>query len=254
MLGQNAGLWVGGCVFLMTLAMISIAGIWHLHRRDVPKGGRSFADELRRITPALIVVGASVFLFVAIADGWLGQAWVYEIDIRINEYFQHNEFTWLTDILHVITWFGSTQAAIATLLIVGFYLWHDRLYERLAILIVTFLPDSAANWALKALFDRARPEDPLAPTVGQSFPSGHAFSVTIICGFLIFLTWLDERSVWLRIVLTILLMLIIVAVAASRIVLNVHWTSDVLGGVAFGVAWLVGSILISSIAARVVRQ
>jgi membrane-associated phospholipid phosphatase len=72
---------------------------------------------------------------------------------------------------------------------------------------------------------------------GYGFPSGHVVVTVVALGTM---AWaLSRGRHWLvRVSLLATAGVIAVATGLSRVMLRVHWTSDVLGGLAFGVAWL----------------
>lgn len=94
---------------------------------------------------------------------------------------------------------------------------------------------------LKELIKRPRP--PGAFEVlhkhSWSFPSGHSMGAMVGYGLLTILVWrcfaLPHR---VRIAITILSALLILAVGTSRVGLGVHYPSDVLGGYVIGALWL----------------
>lgn len=92
---------------------------------------------------------------------------------------------------------------------------------------------------LKALVGRLRPvvADPIAHGGGNSFPSGHALGSFVCYGalILVFLPALHGR--WRRVAVTVAA-IVIVAIGVTRIMLGVHYLSDVVGGWLLGVAWL----------------
>ncbi len=96
-----------------------------------------------------------------------------------------------------------------------------------------------AKWAI----DRPRPNlDP------WGFPSAHVLTVVVISGYLAYaLGAARGRSGWRRFDLA-LCAAIVGTVAFSRMYLDAHWFSDVLGGLSIGLAyllavvWLIGSI------------
>jgi undecaprenyl-diphosphatase len=72
---------------------------------------------------------------------------------------------------------------------------------------------------------------------GNSLPSGHALG-SIVCYGALFLVFLPAaRGTWRR-VLTVVIVTLISAIGISRLLLGVHYLSDVLGAWALGVTWL----------------
>ena len=111
---------------------------------------------------------------------------------------------------------------------------------RLAIyLLVTGAGVLTLDPILKALVGRLRPvvAHPIAYGKGDSFPSGHALG-SIVCYGALFLVFLPAaRGPWRR-AFTAVIATLIVAIGVSRLLLGVHFVSDVLGGWALGIAWL----------------
>ena len=90
---------------------------------------------------------------------------------------------------------------------------------------------------VKDLVGRVRPAlDPAAASLGPSFPSGHSATSAAFyaAAALILGRTLQRRP---RQILTGLAVGIAVAVAASRVLLDLHWLSDVVGGLALGWGW-----------------
>ena len=92
---------------------------------------------------------------------------------------------------------------------------------------------SLTGAGLKLLVSRDRPvpADPLLDETGFAWPSGHASTAALAAGVLVALATPSVRR-WL-------VPLVVVAAAlvgASRVVLGVHWTSDVVSGWLLGVA------------------
>lgn len=109
-------------------------------------------------------------------------------------------------------------------------------------LVTTGLVGGAVDTAVKVLVSRDRPvlDDPIATAFGQSFPSGHAFTSTAVYGalLLVFLPALTRR--WRSAAVGGYVVLVL-AIAFSRLALGVHFLSDVLGGIVLGAAWLIAS-------------
>jgi len=96
---------------------------------------------------------------------------------------------------------------------------------------------------LKLFFQRPRPMPQMVAAHGYSFPSNHAFTAMIVYGFLIYIAWKSIKVGAVKFIIFSISMLLIIFVGISRIYLNVHWLTDVLGGYAAGFAWLVFSVI-----------
>jgi undecaprenyl-diphosphatase len=104
-------------------------------------------------------------------------------------------------------------------------------------MLVVFLGDKLVTTGIKDLADRARPTlNPVAETLGPSFPSGHSSTAAAFyAGLALILA--RGRGPRARALLAGGAGGIAVAVAASRVLLDVHWLSDVVAGVLLGWAW-----------------
>jgi undecaprenyl-diphosphatase len=87
----------------------------------------------------------------------------------------------------------------------------------------------------KLIVRRARPvvAEPVSHAPGYSFPSGHAFNITVVTTVMILLLW-PLMSTVVRRVATVGAVMLCVAVGLDRIYLGVHYPSDVLAGLFLG--------------------
>jgi undecaprenyl-diphosphatase len=141
--------------------------------------------------------------------------------------------------LDVVTNLGK-PVTLGLLVTVGaaYVFWRGR--RRLALyLVVAVVGGGLVDTAVKLAVNRPRPklDHPLAHALGKSFPSGHAMSSIITYGvlLLVFLPVLGRVG---RLVAFILVVALVAAIGASRLLLGVHFVSDVLGGWVLGLAWL----------------
>src|ERR1700722_6064026 len=145
----------------------------------------------------------------------------------------------VVSVVKTVTWLGSSgvlwtvtgRAAVALAI---------RRRWRLAVyLLVAGAGAVTLDPVLKALVGRLRPvvAHPVAYGTGNSFPSGHALG-SIVCYGALFLVFLPAtRGAWRR-VFTAVIVTLIVAIGVSRLLLGVHYLSDVLGAWALGITWL----------------
>jgi undecaprenyl-diphosphatase len=123
------------------------------------------------------------------------------------------------------------------------YFLYRRYWWELFALFITSGFGEVLLVILKLFFHRPRPVQQIAAAKGYSFPSGHAFSAVIAYGFLIYTAWKLIKGEALRFTIFSISILLIILVGISRIYLNVHWLTDVLGGYVAGFAWLVFVII-----------
>ncbi len=98
---------------------------------------------------------------------------------------------------------------------------------------------TAIDLILKAIFQRARPSGyNLIVETGWSFPSGHSMVSMAFFGLIIWFIWTAEQDRLKRWLLSLAFGCLIVAVGVSRIYLGVHYASDVIGGFACAIVWL----------------
>ena len=149
----------------------------------------------------------------------------------------------LTGIMKVITSLGGAYVLIA--LTLGSLLVLKN--RRISILItLNLIISTILNFLLKYVIERPRPEGyGLILESGYSFPSGHSMVSMAFYGFIIYLIWKFVKNKNLKYICSALLGLLIISIGFSRIYLGVHYASDVIGGFAISIVYL---ILFTSIA------
>jgi undecaprenyl-diphosphatase len=142
---------------------------------------------------------------------------------------------WMLDF---VTAFGSTGVIIGFTVAVFAIEMVRRPSRWLPVfLIVVTVGQTLMSTFVKELLDRVRPTaNPIAHTLGPSFPSGHTTGAAA-CFAAFALVLGRGRSRNLQSLLAGTAVFVAIAVAASRVLLGVHWLSDVIGGLALGWAW-----------------
>ena len=147
----------------------------------------------------------------------------------------------LEPLLRDITALGSTVLmALFTVIVVG-YLAAQRQFTRALCVGAAMASGSVAVTALKAFIGRARPDPSLAAFVqdGLSFPSGHA-SMSAMFFLTVGTLLAQQHCTWrVRAYVIGVAALLTVLVGASRVLLGVHWATDVAAGWLFGAGWAV---------------
>ena len=142
-------------------------------------------------------------------------------------------------IVKAVTWQGSSGVLWTLVGIAVAVLAIGRRWRLAISLLVTGAGELALDPVLKAMVGRLRPvvAHPIAYGKGDSFPSGHALG-SIVCYGALFLVFLPAtRGTWRRVLIAVIVTLI-AAIGASRLLLGVHYLSDVLGAWALGITWL----------------
>src|ERR1700729_1022662 len=196
----------------------------------------------RRTLAPLAVVTVAAFVFALLL-----------VLVRLRwaplESADHSAAAWLNSlvashaavvsIVKAVTWLGSS-GVLWTLIGLAVVVLAIRRRWRLAIyLLVTGAGELTLDPVLKDLVGRLRPvvAHPVAYGTGDSFPSGHALG-SIVCYGALFLVFLPAtRGQWRRL-FSAAIVTVIVAIGVSRLLLGVHYLSDVLGAWALGITWL----------------
>jgi membrane-associated phospholipid phosphatase len=111
------------------------------------------------------------------------------------------------------------------------------------------------NNILKDAVARPRPSlEHFAPAEGYSFPSGHSMLGMIVYIFIAYLLIEVLQARAAKIIVTVVTIMLLLLIGASRIILQVHYPSDVLGGFALGYIWVVISIFIYKYVQRSVKK
>jgi undecaprenyl-diphosphatase len=145
---------------------------------------------------------------------------------------------WLVEVGRDVTAFGSSVVvALLTAAVVG-YLWLQRKYGALWLVVAATAGGGLLSSLLKALFARERPDSvPCLWVSSPSFPSGHAILAAVVYLTLgILLARLEPRPLLKTYFLGVMMALTFL-VGLSRVYLGVHYPTDVLAGWTVGLVW-----------------
>ncbi|MFC7322918.1 phosphatase PAP2 family protein [Halobacillus campisalis] len=188
----------------------------------------------------LLILGGGAYGFTEIGDEVLEQE-KFAVDAAAVDIVGNADGTWIDTAMGWVTEAGSvTVITILSVIMIISLLFFIPYSKWVAVyLAVSMIGISLLTSGLKSLFGRDRPEllEQYDGT-GYSFPSGHTTGSTVFYGFMIYLIVVSPLSKPVKWLVNILLFLMILAVSLSRVFLNVHYLTDILGGLALGFSWL----------------
>ena len=160
------------------------------------------------------------------------------VDNSVAKWGNRHESVTSTHLLNAVTQLGGIYAVIVLCVVLAVV---ETIRERsvwiTAFIVAVMGGEEILIGTIKQLADRVRPTfNPAAATLGPAFPSGHSATAAAFYATAALLLG-RGRGRPTRAVLTGLAAGIAVAVAASRVLLDVHWLTDVIAGLSVGWAW-----------------
>ncbi len=148
-----------------------------------------------------------------------------------------------------VTRFGSSQIIKYGAVLLVLFALYKRQWVSAAILTVSVYGGLFLNSAIKDFFMRPRPSfwGTVSVASGYSFPSNHSMGSVIFYGMIAYLLTSMISNRRLRILVWVGMGFLVVAVGLSRLLLGVHYLTDVLGGWLAGTTWLLACILVSEV-------
>lgn len=192
---------------------------------------------------ASVLIVGGVWLFLGILEDVVSGDPLVAADVYIHHTLQQIRFPLLDAIMVAASELGDAAVTLPLVFVtLGWFLWHGEL--RSAIYWVAAVALAQVFVAtLKFVVHRPRPTLIYEGVQSFSFPSNHATLSVVVYGFLAFFVaraFHGAKRQWTVAVTGLL----IAVIAVSRLYLGVHWFSDVLAGISFGIAWIVMAALL----------
>ncbi|MCH4567276.1 phosphatase PAP2 family protein [Bacillus sp. ES1-5] len=138
---------------------------------------------------------------------------------------------------------GSAIGIVTTLVISLLVFWRKRYYAAMIVYPMGILITHLVNKGIKEVVKRERPSlNEALDALGYSFPSGHAMLSIMTFGFLAYIIAANLKNVTGKYVITILMGIVIISIGLSRVILNVHYPTDILAGYCVGGILLIMAI------------
>ena len=210
---------------------------------------RKNVQNLLKLAPLELLVTAIVFLLSLFTFSFIVHEAVYGqedvFDNKVIHFFSIHATPGLVNTMQKITFLGSTTFLLpAYLALIAWLLVRKKTQHAIETAVIA-LSSTGMMFALKEFFHRERPQMPIIKDIGgYSFPSGHSLSSFIFCSILIYLVQKSNLPSLGKCLLIIFLLLLALTIGLSRIVLNVHYATDVIGGFCLGIIWVILSFAI----------
>lgn len=192
------------------------------------------------VVAGLLLIGVGL-LGSAIAAGWTRS---FDLALaRLLSLQRGQSPDWLIAGASEISWVGGGPQRTAIVVMIALTLWRWRGLAVGAAMALTSLGSNLASEWLKHGYARPRPQlVPHLDDIGASlsYPSGHATSAAVVYLLLALVLPPERRRLWLWLAAGLALL-----TGLSRIMLGVHYPSDVAGGWMLGAAFaLIGAALL----------
>lgn len=206
---------------------------------------RLFDSWQPRAIASLLVLATFGWTFLVLAD-YASDGQPHGMDLKLLKSFRDGEDLsqlrgpfWFGGMVRDITALGGYAVlALTTAAVTGFLALSGRPREARFVLIAV-LGGWALSYGLKFAFDRPRPDvvPHLYDVKSSSFPSGHSLMSAVVYLTLGSLLTNLVESDRLKVYLLTVALLVSVLVGISRVLLGVHYPSDVIAGWTIGLAW-----------------
>jgi undecaprenyl-diphosphatase len=203
--------------------------------------GPLLKETLRRLPRKVLLPGLAIYALIVGIGLLLTQVFtsVSKSEDGLDRSFAANRTGGWNTATEIFSLLGSTPVIIGLMLVTGvalrlaFHRWRE------SIIVITAVTLQATIFLFTGfVIDRQRPDvaklEEAAPT--SSFPSGHTGAATALyLAIALILAWQLRRTAWKPILIG-LLVLLPLAVGVSRLYRGMHHPTDVIVGIANGIA------------------
>jgi undecaprenyl-diphosphatase len=209
---------------------------------------------LSALTPRFFGIAALGAAFIALTLAVTAGLFTM-LDLQVAQAMHDAWVPSLHGLFQGIAELGSVEVTGVLMAGLTFYLWRAG-FGSDAFVFVVFLAAEAFEIFYKFNLHHLRPPRSLSETdgpsisellsgssAGNSFPSGHMLRTVIVYGLIAFVVLRLSTSARIRMAAVVGAIAIIVLVAFDRLYLDVHWESDVIGGLVLGaIGLLTGTV------------
>ena len=250
------GWWMAGAVAFALLGSAALTGLRSLRQHVGAPLGRVFPPQARWVLVAAMAASACTLVLAGatlaeLAESGSAQGYWGALDDALAASLQAQASAAVLQWFATLTHLGDTWVLTALALGVAAALWLRRHRLLATGWLVAMAGNGALTKVLKNLFERVRPEHThgIAEASGYSFPSGHSSASMVAYAMLAYLATRLLPRAW-HLPAVMLAGALIFTTGWSRVVLHVHYASDVLAGWLLGGTWMVCTVLIMESVSR----
>jgi undecaprenyl-diphosphatase len=193
-----------------------------------------------RLPAARLALGLVVFVLVGWVAGALVTALVGSGGLDVVRDVAGERSAGLTAVARAVTWAGSAFVLVPLTLVCCLLLVRAGLRREAFAVALSLAGAMLLSDVVKLLVSRPRPPvERLQTVTGSSFPSGHATQASAFWFSLVLALAAAGVAPLVTRVTAGLALVLVLAVALSRVYLGVHYPEDVLAGVLLGTGWAV---------------
>ncbi len=235
-----------------------VASLWSWFSRRYPKTSHWLEARLttRHFSGLLLTLMVLAMLYLLLLFGGLVEELLEAEElIRVDQWINQQlaqirtdetllVFAWITDL-------AGSPALLAVAVVSTGVLWAHRQISYIAPLWLTVMGSQLMTYSGKFLLQRQRPESVTEIIeITPSFPSGHATSALAVYGFMAYVISRELNTARQRFELVFWAAVLILLIGFSRMVLSVHYASDIAAGFLVGSFWLLMGIAIAELIYR----
>lgn len=202
------------------------------------------------------ILATSLFLVLFIATAILtaGQLGL-RLDEAVGTWAENNTISIVETLMKYISIIGSSEVILLLTGLIGLILLIKRNWNTFFLFFVLSLGGVLLNLVTKLIVQRARPGDEVKlievfnfefELQSYSFPSGHTMRATILFLFIAYLALRYLKNSIAKWIITIASIVLLLLVAWSRVVLDAHYVTDIIGGLFMAAAWFFFCLILFS--------
>lgn len=197
------------------------------------------------LTLLFLVMGYIISLLIGLVEDVVTSDSIVTMDHFVSQQMGLLSESPVVNFFILMTSLGSTPITCLVVLLTSILCWViGQRYIIIGLLTAT-IGSTVFTFLSKLLFHRGRPLDILLLEQTYSFPSGHATVTIALYGFIAYMAIRFSRNFARQVRIVVITIFFSILIGLSRIVLNEHYLSDVLGGYLVGALWLTVGISVT---------